>query len=170
MAQQHKYIHQITELLAVILIVPFLLHLLYKYKFKPFDKYFLILFIIATLVIDGYLFFTWFETNEGFENDEKKNMIKKLVRSSSRFSSAAKQDLNTLVKVLHANYGAADMFSLKNLFSEKEIEEVLGSEEIRKKFEAKIIEIQDKATKEAVKVCPKFTSALDFLAKLGGEA
>ena len=170
MAQQHKYIHQITELLAVILIVPFLIQLLYKYNFKPLDKYFLILFIIATIIIDGYLFFTWFGETEGFENDKKKEMIKKLVKQMSRWSLASMQDKNNLIAVLHANYGAGYLYAMQTLFSEKEIEEVIGSEELRKKFEAKIIEIQDKATKEAVKVCPKFTSALDFLAKLGGEA
>ena len=63
MAQQHKYIHMITELLAVIIIVPFLIHLLLKYKLKLLDKYFILLFIIATIIIDGYLFFTWFGTS-----------------------------------------------------------------------------------------------------------
>ena len=60
MAQQHKYIHMITELLAVLVIVPFLINLLFKYNFKPIDKYFIILFIIITFLLDGYLFFTWF--------------------------------------------------------------------------------------------------------------
>lgn len=61
MAEEHKYIHQITELLAVIFMVPFFIHLLLKYNFKKFDKYFLILFIFLTIIIDGFLFFTWFK-------------------------------------------------------------------------------------------------------------
>lgn len=60
MAKEHKYIHMITELLAVILVVPFLLSILYQYKLKPFHKFGLYLFIIATIIIDGILFFTWF--------------------------------------------------------------------------------------------------------------
>jgi hypothetical protein len=60
MAKEHKIIHQITELLAVILVVPFLMHLIYNYKLKPFHKFGLYLFIITTIIIDGTLFFSWF--------------------------------------------------------------------------------------------------------------
>ena len=162
-------LHILGEFGALVFVIPFLLMLLNRYKFKRLDKIGIWVIIIVTLIVDGYLLFSWFNGKESFEND-RKDMIRKLIRSSSRYSLAAKQDLNSLVKILHANYGAADMFSLKNLFSEKEIEEVLGSEEIRKKYEKAIIEIQDKSTREAVKKCPEFTSALDFLAKLGGEA
>jgi len=168
MAQQHKYIHMITELLAVIVIVPFLINLLFKYKFKPLDKYGIILFIILTIIIDGYLFFTWFGTST--KPNGRKDMIKKTVRQISRWSSAAKQDLNDLIAVLHANYGSAYMFSMKELFSEKEIEEVLGSEQKRKQFEAEVIKVQDEATKKAVAKCPEFSGAVDFLAKMAGEA
>jgi len=168
MAQQHRYIHQIAELLAIIVIVPFLVNILMKYKLKPFDKYFLLLFIILTIIIDGYLFFTWFGTSS--KPNGRKDMIKKTIRQISRWSSAAKQDMNDLIAVLHANYGAGYLFSMKELFSEKEIEEVLGSEQKRKEFEAEIIKVQDEATKKAVSKCPEFSGAVDFLAKMAGEA
>ena len=168
MAQQHKYIHMITELLAVIIIVPFLINLLFKYKFKPFDKYFLLLFIIITIIIDGYLFFTWFGTSS--KTNGRKDMIKKTIRQISRWSAASRQDLNVLVAVLHANYGAAYLFNMLELFSQKEIEEVLGSEQKRKDFETEIIKIQDEATKKAITKCPSFAGADDFLSKLAGEA
>lgn len=168
MAQQHKYIHMITELLAVIIIVPFLIYLLFKYKLKPFDKYFLLLFIIVTIIIDGYLFFTWFGTSS--KTNGRKDMIKKTIRQISRWSSAAKQDGNDLIAVLHANYGAGYLYNMKELFSEKEIEEVLGSEEKRKQFESEIINIQDIATKKAVDKCPEFSGAIDFLSKMAGES
>lgn len=170
MAQKDKFFHMITEFGAIFFVTPFMFYLANKYKkqLSFFDRYIIILLGIITFLIDGYLFISWFMNNK--KENGRKEMIKKLIRSSSRFSSAAQQDLNPLIKVLHANYGAADMFSLKNLFSEKEIEEVLGSEEIRKKYEEKIIKNQDKSTKEAVKECPKFTSALDFLSELAGES
>ena len=66
--------------------------------------------------------------------------------------------------------GAPYLFSMAELFSQKEIEEVLGSEEKRKAFEAEIIKVQDEATKKAVAKCPAFSGAVDFLSKLAGEA
>jgi len=170
MAQQHKYIHQITELLAVILIVPFLIQLLYKYNFKPLDKYFLILFIIATIIIDGYLFFTWFGETEGFENDKKKEMIKKLIRQTSRWAIASLNDKSNLIATLHSNYSLGYWWALNDLFDDDEIDKVLGSKEKRKKIESRLLEIQDMVTKKTVKDCPKFTETIDFLSELAGEA
>lgn len=170
MALKEKKIHIIFEFLAVTILVPFFIHLLLKYKFKFFDKYFLIIIILTTIIVDGYLFLSWFRKTEKFVNNEKKEMINKLIRQSARWSSAAKNDNNNLIAVLHANYGAGYLWALKDIFTEKEIEEVLGSEDLRKKYENEIIKIQDMMTKKAVKDCPKFSGAIDFLAKLAGEA
>lgn len=170
MALKQKKIHIIFEFLAVTILVPFFIHLLLKYKFKFFDKYFLIIIIVTTIIVDGYLFFSWFQKTEKFINQEKREMINKLIRQSARWSSAAKNDNNNLIAVLHANYGAGYLWALKDIFSEKEIEEVLGSEDLRKKFENEIIKIQDNITKKTVKDCPNFSGAIDFLAKLAGEA
>lgn len=170
MALKEKNIHIIFEFLAVTILVPFFIHLLTKYKFKFFDKYFLIIIIITTIIVDGYLFFTWFRKTENFVNKEKKDKIMKLVRQISRWSHASRQDKDNLIAVLHANYGAGYLWAMKDLFSDTEIEEVLGSKEIREKLEAKVIEIQDKATKNAVNDCPKYAGTIDFLSKLGGEA
>ena len=112
----------------------------------------------------------FFPRKEKFENNEKKNMIKKLIRQSSRYSAAARGDKNNLISVLHSNYGAAYLFSLKDLFTEKEIEEVLGSEENRKKYESKIIEVQDESTRKAVKDCPQYAGIIDFLTGLAAES
>lgn len=169
MAREHKIIHQITELLAVIIIVPFLINLLYKYKFKQFDKNFLIFFIIITIIIDGYLFFTWFGNKKTLDN-EKKEMIQKLIRQISRWASAAKQNGANLIAVLHANYGAGYLYAMQSIFTQKEIEEVLGSEEKRKKFENEIISIQNFATRKAVKDCPQYSGVIDFLSELAGES
>lgn len=170
MSLREKYIHIIFEFLAVTILVPFFIYLLIKYKFELLDKYFLIIIIIVTIIVDGYLFFTWFRKKEDFINQEKKEMINKLIRQSARWSSAAKNDKNNLIAVLHANYGAGYLWALKDIFTEKEIEEVLGSEEKRKIFEKEIINIQDEMTKKSVSDCPQFSGAIDFLAKLAGEA
>lgn len=61
MALKEKYIHMLFEFLAVTILVPFFIHLLISYKFNFFDKYFLIIIIITTIIVDGYLFFSWFK-------------------------------------------------------------------------------------------------------------
>lgn len=99
----------------------------------------------------------------------RQDMIRKLIRQSARFSVASRSDRTSLISVLHSNYGATYMFALKDLFSDKEIEDVIGSEELRKKFESKIIEIQDNATKNVVKHCPQYTDEIGFLTKLAGQ-
>jgi len=53
-------LHQIGELGALLLVVPFLLMLLNRYRFKRLDKIGIWLMIVVTLMIDGYLFMSWF--------------------------------------------------------------------------------------------------------------
>ena len=54
-------LHQLGELGALILVVPFLLMLLNRYSFKRLDKIGIWLIVIVTLIIDGYLLVSWFE-------------------------------------------------------------------------------------------------------------
>ena len=96
-------------------------------------------------------------------------MIKKLIRQSSRYAIASKQDNNPLINVLHANYAASYMFALKDIFSDNEIEYILGSKENRLKYEKEIIDIQDKSTKMAVKICPKYGGETSYLNSLSGQ-
>lgn len=71
MALKEKKIHMLFELLAIVLLVPFFIRLLFKYKFDMVDKYFLIIVIITTIVVDGYLFFSWFKkTKYCFDNED----------------------------------------------------------------------------------------------------
>jgi hypothetical protein len=75
MALKEKKIHMLFEFLALTILIPFFIHLLIKYKFKYFDKYFLILIILTTLLVDGYLLFSWFRKEEKFKNQEKKKKL-----------------------------------------------------------------------------------------------
>lgn len=165
MANDQRLLHQITELLAIIILVPFLLHIIIKYKLEKIDKYIIIVIIILTLLIDGYLFLTWMDSK--INNTD---MIRKLIRQSSRWATASRNDKNNLIAVLHANYGAGYLWSLKDLFSDIEINKVIGSDAKRKQFEQEIIEIQDKMTKKAVKDCPQYAGTIDFLSTLAGES
>ena len=151
----------------LVLMIPFLLNIL-KYKLKPFDRYGILLIIVGTLIIDGYLLISWFM--EDTQTNGRKEMIKKLLRGSSRYAQASRQDLNNLIAVLHGNYGAAYYFVLQDLFDDEEIDEIIGSREKRKQFETEIINIQDEMTRKAVKDCPQYAGVIDFLSELAGES
>lgn len=115
--------------------------------------YLLILFAILLLI----------SKPETFQND---NHIKALVRQAARWSVAAEQDKNPLIKVLHANYGAGYLWALLDIAKPEDIEKTSNID--FDKFKNKILEIQDNATKEASKVCPQFSPG-SYLAKIGGE-
>jgi len=58
MAAEQIIIHKITEALAVIIAIYFI-WLAQRRWFKKPHRYVLIIFSIATIIVDGYLFFTW---------------------------------------------------------------------------------------------------------------
>ena len=103
----------------------------------------------------------------GGSNLTKTEMIKKLVRQTARWSMAAQQDENPLIAVLHANYGAAYLWALKDITSDDEIRQTTGLD--LETLTKETVKIQDAATIKAVKECPSFSSATGYLAKLAGE-
>ncbi len=127
----------------------------------------LIYFIIGMLV----MFFMIEVRNKCFLKNNTKshmnNIIKKLVRQAARWSTAAVQDESSMIAVLHANYGAGYLWSLKDIATDSEIETATGIN--IKKFENEIVKAQDYATKKMIRVCPKFAPKTTYLTKLGGE-
>ena len=122
--------------------------------------------MIFVFIIIFFIIF-YFYRRETFNNNH--NKIKKLIRQSSRFSLAAEQDLNPLIKILHSNYGAAYLFALKDIFSETEINDAIGGKNNRLKFESEVIKIQDKTSKEVINYCPSINNQNNFLSKLAGK-
>ena len=94
-------------------------------------------------------------------------IIKKLVRQAARWSTAAIQDESPMIAVLHANYGAGYLWSLKDIATDSEIESATGIN--IKKFENEIVKAQDYATKKMIGICSKFGPKSSYLTKLGGE-
>ena len=94
-------------------------------------------------------------------------IINKLIRQAARWSTAATQDESTMIAVLHANYGAGYLWSLKDIATDSEIEAASGID--IKRFENEIVKAQDYATKKMAGVCPKFAPKSTYLTKLGGE-
>lgn len=100
-------------------------------------------------------------------NTLKKFAAKKLIRQSARWATAAKQDENSMIAVLHANYGAGYLWALKEIMKTDTIENFTGVDIL--KFETEIINIQDMATKKMAKLCPKYAPEPSYLSKIAGE-
>ena len=102
-----------------------------------------------------------------FSDSTQDGSIRVLVRQASRWSTAARQDQNPLIALLHANYGAAYLWALKDIATDKDIERVTGIDVIR--FAKEITEEQDRANKKIIRLCPQIAPERTYLAKLGGE-
>ena len=109
-------------------------------------------------------------------NNNKKKIIQKkkiefaaqkLIRQAARWSTAAKQDKNSMIAVLHANYGAGYLWALKDIIKMDIIEKKTGIDMM--KFENEIIKIQDEATKNMARLCPKYAPEPSVLTKIAGE-
>jgi len=95
--------------------------------------------------------------------------INKLVRQSARYATAAQQYESPVVAVLHANYAAAYLWALKDIYTPREIHRHTGID--LKKFEEHITNVQDMINKKVVKKCPEFAGEVDlYLSSIGGEA
>ena len=125
-------------------------------------------------VIIGILLFYLFVTvnkNCWLRSDSQQLMdeiIKTLVRQTSRWSAAALQDKSPLIAVLHANYGAGYLWALKDVATADQIKRVTNIDLL--KFEKEITSIQDKVTKNAIHVCPEYNPTNNvYLSKIAGE-
>ena len=94
-------------------------------------------------------------------------VIQKLSRQAARWSTAAKQDHSPLIAVLHANYGAGYTWALQDIATPQQIKIATGID--WGKFTKEIVTVQDEATLNMVRVCPKFAPEKTYLASIGGE-
>jgi len=121
---------------------------------------------ILMYIINQILSKCWISNNtKKFHN----KLINKLVRQTARWATAASQDDNPVIEVLHANYAAGYLWALKDIATNKDIEYVTKID--MNKFQKNVVDIQDKANKKLVKLCPNFIKTDNiYLAKIGGEA
>ena len=95
-------------------------------------------------------------------------IIKKLIKQTARWSTAAAQDKSPLISVLHANYGMGYLMALKSIATQEQIKKATNIN--MQKFEAEITNQQDKSTLFAAKNCPNFTKHLNtYLARIAKE-
>lgn len=163
--QKTKFYHMITELLSILIMVPFYLYMAYilSKQNKILSNVFIFLAII-TFMIDGYLYIKWLNTPT---NNKYDMGLRTLVRQASRWANASQQDKSPLVATLHANYGAGYLWALEDISTPDDFIRLNIDYNMLK---TKIVNIQDESTRNLSKTCPNFASNLDIeLAKLGGE-
>jgi hypothetical protein len=89
-----------------------------------------------------------------YRNDKKSkfdNAIMILYRQTARWAAASIQDDSELIRLLHANYSAGYLWSLKDIVSTEEFKRITGEDFLT--LESKIVSIQDTATKMIVDKC-----------------
>ena len=125
--------------------------------------------LIYGIILGMILMYILINNNKKNNNNENqiKFAAKKLVRQAARWSTAAKQDKNSMIAVLHANYGAGYLWALKDIIKTDIIEKNTGINMME--FENEIIQIQDEATKNMAKLCPEYAPEPSVLTKIAGE-
>ena len=124
---------------------------------------------ICGLIVGFILTFLFIEIKNSLANcnGSHDEIIKKLSRQAARWSTAAKQDLNPLIAVLHANYGAGYLWALKDIATTQQIQTATNIDV--KKFTKEIVQIQDETTLKMIKVCPEYAPERTYLSQIGGE-
>lgn len=79
--------------------------------------------------------------------------IRILARQAARWTTAARQDANPIIAMLHGSYGAAYVFALRQVASDIEIKRVTGIDAAA--LEQEIVAVQDAVTARLARTCPK---------------
>ena len=91
------------------------------------DTIFLIIALIILTIIGTYIFsrYSTLQTKT-VGNDVLQEKVKILARQAARWSTAAKQDENPLIAVLHANYGAGYLWAINDIITSSQFNEMTG--------------------------------------------
>ena len=134
---------------------------------------YLYLFLITIILFNLYIKSNKNKVSEEKVSEEKVNkvkasIIKTLVRQSARWTAAADQDESPIIRLLHANYGAAYLWALRDIATNQEIEEVTNLNVLD--LQKLVLETQDSATKNVSKICTDFTGDInEYLLKIAGD-
>lgn len=126
-------------------------------------------YISILLLFFSYFIFLKLCKNVTVNSKYKAYIISRIMRGSARWALASKQDKSPLVAVLHANYGCAYLWALKDVFNDYEIKSATGIDVIE--FQNKITDIQDTATKRMTKLCPAYATGIQdtILSNIAGD-
>ena len=62
MPQEDRTLHIVSEAIAVLVVVPWLIWIVWKKELSDIDRLFLLVLAIGTLLVDGYLLIKWYES------------------------------------------------------------------------------------------------------------
>lgn len=82
------------------------------------------------------------------------NTIKTLVKQTGRWITAARQDKEPMIAVLHANYAAGYWYAVRDIATDTDIAAATGIDVL--KFQAAVQQTQEQATQAAFTRCPAF--------------
>lgn len=162
--------HIVFEVIALVVVAPILAYIAYSnWSALPlWQTLALAVISLGTLLVDGYLLSRWASDRLGEPVvGTPEHYIPTLVRQSARWATAAKQDRNSMISVLHANYGAGYLWALKDIATDDMVRKFGGVDPI--KFKTMITEIQDQSTKNMARICPKWAPESTYLSRVAGE-
>ncbi len=90
-----------------------------------------------------------------------------LLRHAARWAIAADQDIEPVIRVLHANYAVGYMLALREVASDCEVLAVTGYDPYDLFVE--LLQVQDAATHEAMALCPQLIPK-SWMAEIAAEA
>ena len=105
--------------------------------------------------------------NKYDNKNTKESNIKKLVRQTARWGTAADQDENGYIANLHATYAMGYLMALREIYTDVDIKRYSGVDV--RKFENEISTIMDNAIKKLVIVCPNGQPKNRYLASISKE-
>ena len=130
-----------------------------------FSLYFSIGFAVAVIIMEmvrkGYF---QYSGKRKLQNDA----INILVRQAARWSTAARQDKNIMISVLHANYGAGYLWAIKDIATSDQVYEASGIDLLE--FEKEIVKIQDESNQRMLRECPSYGPPPSYLTRIAGES
>jgi hypothetical protein len=119
--------------------------------------------ILSVIVIFLVLLFG----NKCERKNTKGSNIKKLVRQTARWATAADQDENGYIANLHATYAMGYLMALREIYTDVDIKRYSGVDV--RKFENEIYTIMDNAIKKLVIECPNGQPKNRYLASISKE-
>jgi hypothetical protein len=84
-------------------------------------------------------------------DDTMTRVVDILYRQCARWAVASQQDKSDIIAVLHANYAAGYLWSIKDIVTTDEFQRITGTDFLE--FEKRIVKIQDDATRRLVRRC-----------------
>lgn len=122
--------------------------------------------ILLSFLIGIIIGIIWIKKKNKIAGDDK-TKIKKLVRQTARWGTAAEQDINPYIANLHATYSLGYLMALREIYTDEQIKKESGVD-IRQ-LEANITVVMDDAINKLARICPAGQPKNQYLAYLSKE-